>query len=98
MSRRVVIGIDSSTQSCKAEIRDADTGDMVSTGAAPHTPAFPPCSEQDPRSCWEALVLAVRGALDDAADVEVLAMSVAAQCHGLVLLGSDDEPLRPAKL
>ncbi|MET0318989.1 MAG: xylulokinase [Rhodococcus fascians] len=98
MSRSVVIGIDSSTQSCKAEVRDADTGDLLGSGTAPHTPAFPPCSEQDPRSWWDALVTAVRAALAAAGDVSVSAMSVAAQCHGLVLLGADDEPLRPAKL
>lgn len=98
MSRDVVVGIDSSTQSCKAEIRDAETGELLASGSAPHTPAFPPCSEQDPRSWWDALVIAVRAALADAGDVQVKAMSVAAQCHGLVLLDADGEPLRPAKL
>lgn len=98
MTRRVVVGIDSSTQSCKAEVRDAADGELVASGSAPHTPAFPPCSEQDPRSWWDALVTAVRAALDGAGDVRVAAISVAAQCHGLVLLGEDDQPLRPAKL
>ncbi|WP_072804199.1 xylulokinase [Rhodococcoides yunnanense] len=98
MTREVVVGIDSSTQSCKAEVRDAQSGELLASGSAPHTPAFPPCSEQDPRSWWDALVLAVRTALADAGDVQVTAMAVAAQCHGLVLLDSDGEPLRPAKL
>ncbi|MFC8181331.1 xylulokinase [Rhodococcus sp. NPDC057297] len=98
MSRTVVVGVDSSTQSCKAEVRDADTGELLASGTAPHTPAFPPCSEQDPRSWWDALVTAVRAALGSAGEVSVSAMSVAAQCHGLVLLDKDDEPLRPAKL
>ncbi|SNT35766.1 xylulokinase [Rhodococcoides kyotonense] len=98
MSHCVVIGIDSSTQSCKAEVRDALTGELLGSGFAPHTPAFPPCSEQDPRSWWDALVSAVRTAIGRSGDVQVAAISVAAQCHGLVLLGEDDEPLRPAKL
>ncbi|WP_338890393.1 xylulokinase [Rhodococcus sovatensis] len=98
MTRRVVVGIDSSTQSCKAEVRDAESGELVASGSAPHTPAFPPCSEQEPTSWWDALVLAVRAALDTAGESEVAAIGVAAQCHGLVLLGVDDEPLRPAKL
>ncbi|AOW94056.1 xylulose kinase [Rhodococcus sp. WMMA185] len=98
MTRPVVLGIDSSTQSCKAEIRDADTGALLASGSAPHTPAFPPCSEQDPRSWWDAMVAAVRTALSGAGPVDVRALSVAAQCHGLVLLGSDGQPLRPAKL
>ncbi|WP_072690296.1 xylulokinase [Rhodococcus marinonascens] len=98
MTRPVVVGIDSSTQSCKAEIRAADTGALLASGSAPHTPAFPPCSEQDPRSWWDALVTAVRTALPRAGPVRVRALSVAAQCHGLVLLGADGRPLRPAKL
>ncbi|AYJ50590.1 xylulokinase [Rhodococcus sp. P1Y] len=98
MSRRVVVGIDSSTQSCKAEVRDADSGALLASGSAPHTPAFPPCSEQEPSSWWDALVIAVRTALGTLGDVQVAAMAVAAQCHGLVLLGENDEPLRPAKL
>lgn len=98
MTTDVVIGIDSSTQSCKAEVRDALSGALLGFGSAPHTPAFPPCSEQDPRSWWDALVLAVRAALTGMSDVRVTAMSVAAQCHGLVLLDQADEPLRPAKL
>ncbi|MGB7240294.1 MAG: FGGY family carbohydrate kinase [Rhodococcus sp. (in: high G+C Gram-positive bacteria)] len=98
MTRRVVVGIDSSTQSCKAEVRDAESGELVASGSAPHTPAFPPCSEQQPTSWWDALVLAVRAALDTAGETEVAAIGVAAQCHGLVLLGADEKPLRPAKL
>ncbi|MEV0948639.1 xylulokinase [Rhodococcus sp. NPDC049939] len=98
MTRPVVVGIDSSTQSCKAEIRDMDTGALLASGSAPHTPAFPPCSEQDPQSWWDAMVTAVRTALSRAGPITVRALSVAAQCHGLVLLDDDGRPLRPAKL
>lgn len=100
MSARVVVGIDSSTQSCKAEVRDADTGALLGTGSAPHPPAFPPCSEQQPEDWWSAAVTAVRAALASAGTTgrAVAALSVAAQCHGLVPLDGRDRVLRPAKL
>lgn len=31
-----VAGVDSSTQSCKVVVRDADTGEIVATGRASH--------------------------------------------------------------
>ncbi|MEQ8840763.1 MAG: xylulokinase [Acidimicrobiales bacterium] len=92
----LVAGIDSSTQSTKVELRDLDTGDVVATGRASHPPTAPPRSEQDPRAWWDALIEAfsATGAHRD----EVVAVSVAGQQHGLVVLGDDGEPLRPAKL
>ena len=44
----LVLGVDSSTQSTKVEVRDADTGALVAVGRAPHPPTTPPRSEQDP--------------------------------------------------
>jgi xylulokinase len=100
VSRRVVVGVDSSTQSCKAEVRDAESGRLLGRGSSPHPPAFPPCSEQQPRDWWEALGQAVGAALRTAAvsGREVAAVSVAAQCHGLVALDAAGSVLRPAKL
>lgn len=92
----LVIGIDSSTQSTKAELRDAESGELVATGRAGHPATHPPVSEQDPGAWWEALVDAV-GQLGDARS-EVVAMSVAGQQHGLVLLDADGGSVRPAKL
>lgn len=96
MIRRLVLGIDSSTQSTKAEARDLATGEIVAHGAAKHPPTTPPVSEQDPRAWWDALVDAV-GQLGDAR-ADVAAMAVAGQQHGLVLLDADGAPVRPAKL
>jgi len=58
-----VLGVDSSTQSCKVEVRDADTGQLLGAGAAPHPPAFPPRSEQHPDDWVGAFVVATRSAL-----------------------------------
>ena len=92
----IVLGIDSSTQSTKAEARDLDTGGVVASGSARHPTTTPPLSEQDPRSWWDALVSAVEQ-LGDHRD-DVVAMSVAGQQHGLVLLDADGVPVTPAQL
>jgi xylulokinase len=86
-----VAGVDSSTQSCKVVIRDADTGAFVRAGQAPH----PPGTEVDPAAWREALALALAraGGLAD-----VAAVSVAGQQHGMVCLGSGGEVVRPALL
>jgi xylulokinase len=100
MSMPVVVGVDSSTQSCKVEIRDLHDGTLLGSGSAPHPPAFAPCSEQDPATWWRALTIALdaarRAAGVDAAAVAGIAVD--AQCHGLVALDDADEVIRPAKL
>lgn len=92
----IVLGVDSSTQSTKVEARDMDTGEVVAAGSAPHPPTTPPVSEQDPTAWWEALLSACEQLGDVRADV--VAISVAGQQHGLVLLDKHGDPLRPAKL
>lgn len=95
----VVLGVDSSTQTCKVEVRALATGRLIARAYAPHPPAFPPCSEQHPADWVTALRAAVHAALAQCAQsVSVRAISVAAQCHGLVLLDEAGLPLRPAKL
>jgi xylulokinase len=98
-SKDAVLGVDSSTQSCKVEVRDLITGRLLARGAAPHPPAFPPCSEQHPLEWVAAFVAATRQALSGCEQQPVVrAISVAAQCHGLVLLDEHGNPLRAAKL
>jgi len=96
----LVLGIDSSTQSCKAELRDADTGELLGTGKAPHPPATGPVSEQDPQAWWSALQAACVAvfARTGRHARDVTAVSVAAQCHGLVALDDRGHVVRPAKL
>jgi xylulokinase len=89
----LVVGIDSSTQSCKVEARDADTGKLVRSASAPHPPTVPPRSEQDPDEWWHAL-----SSLLDHHGSDVAALSVAAQQHGMVVLDRERRVLRPAKL
>jgi xylulokinase len=87
----LVAGIDSSTQSCKVVIRDADTGALVRQGRAAH----PDGSEIHPEHWWTALqeAIARAGGLED-----VGAVSVGGQQHGMVCLDSGGEVVRPALL
>lgn len=90
----LVAGVDSSTQACTIVLRDADDGTIVGTAEAPHPPAHPPASEQEPRAWWSALVEAA-GRLPGR---DVAAINVDGQGHGLVALDAADEVIRPAKL
>lgn len=92
----LVIGIDSSTQSTKVEVRDVDTGEVRASGRHAHPATTPPRSEQDPQAWWEALVHAVRATGADGDDV--VAVSVAGQQHGMVVLDEAGHVIRPAKL
>ena len=87
----LVAGVDSSTQSCKVVIRDADSGALVREGSATH----PDGTEVDPQAWW----LALQEALDRAGGLaDVAALSVAGQQHGLVALDERGDVVRPALL
>ena len=90
----LAMGVDSSTQSTKVEIRDVDTGELIGSGRAPHPPTSPPRSEQEPQAWREALL----DARTDAGSHGVQSMAIAAQQHGLVVLDEAREVIRPAKL
>src|SRR5665648_454165 len=87
----LVAGVDSSTQSCKVMIRDAETGALVRTGRAAH----PDGTEVDPRHWWDALQAALveAGGLDG-----VAAIAVGGQQHGMVTLDADGHVVRDALL
>ncbi|MGO2619500.1 MAG: xylulokinase [Glutamicibacter ardleyensis] len=87
----LVAGVDSSTQSCKVVIRDANTGALIRQGTARH----PSGTQVDPEHWWIALqeAIAQAGGLDD-----VSAISVAGQQHGMVCLDKDGAVVRPALL
>ncbi len=87
----MVAGVDSSTQSCKVVIRDAETGALLRHGSAPH----PDGTEVDPQAWLHALEVAVAaaGGLGD-----VAALAVGGQQHGMVCLDSAGEVVRDALL
>jgi xylulokinase len=93
----LVLGVDSSTQSTKVELRDADDGRLVASARAPHPCTLPPRSEQDPAVWWSALREAC-ARLPSGPGAAIAAIAIAAQQMGLVTLDAKGEVLRPAKL
>ncbi|MFT3797287.1 xylulokinase [Microbacterium sp.] len=87
----LVMGVDSSTQSCKVVIVDAESGAIVREARAPH----PDGASVDPEAWWRALQTAIAdaGGLDD-----VAAWSIGGQQHGMVALDRDGRVVRDALL
>ena len=87
----LVAGIDSSTQSCKVLVCDADSGELIRSGTASH----PEGTEVHPDAWWDALqeAIAAAGGLDD-----VAAIAVGGQQHGMVCLDESGAVVRPALL
>jgi xylulokinase len=85
----LVAGVDSSTQSTKVLLCQADDGAVAGEAAAPH----PDGTECDPRLWWQALTTAGQGLLDRAD-----AIAVGAQQHGMVVLDEAGQVIRPALL
>jgi xylulokinase len=85
----LVAGVDLGTQSTKVVVCDAETGDVLRSGSAPH----PDATEVDPSVWWHAFELASEGLLDG-----VAAIAVGGQQHGLVALDDAGTVVRPALL
>ena len=85
----LVLGIDSSTQSTKALLVDAESGEVLEERRATH----PDGTEVDPRT-WLDAVDEAAGPLLERAD----ALAVGGQQHGMVLLDAEGEVVRDALL
>jgi len=87
----LVMGVDSSTQSCKVVIVDTETERIVREGRASH----PNGTSVDPEAWWTALqeAIAAAGGMDD-----VAAWSIGGQQHGMVALSADGRVVRDALL
>lgn len=85
------MGVDSSTQSCKVLIVDAESGSVVRSGRAAH----PEGTAVDPEAWWRALnaAIAAAGGMDD-----VAAWSIGGQQHGMVALDGSGSVIRDALL
>ena len=89
-----VIGVDSSTQSCKVLAVDAQSGEVIASGAAAH----PDLTAVDPNVWTSALREAWRSAGADRLGGSVAAAGIAAQQHGMVALDSSGTPVHDALL
>lgn len=85
----LVLGIDSSTQSCKAVLVDASSGTVVTQARASH----PDGTQVDPQAWVDALDEVCSGLIERAD-----AVAVAGQQHGMVALDRDGAVVRPAML
>jgi len=90
-NRKLVAGVDSSTQSCKVVIRDAVTGELLREGRASH----PDGTEVNPVHWVTALDSAIAGA---GGISDIAAISIGGQQHGMVTLDSTGEVVRDALL
>jgi xylulokinase len=96
-----LLGIDISTTGAKALLID-ELGTVVGSATTPlelYTPR-PLWSEQNPADWWEGAKRSIRHllALPDVNPEEISAIGLTGQMHGLVLLDSQGEILRPALL
>jgi xylulokinase len=87
----LVMGVDSSTQSCKVVVRDSESGALVRHGRAEH----PDGTEIEPTH-WE---VAVQAAIAEAGGMrDLAAFAVGGQQHGMVCLDEHGNVVRPALL
>jgi len=89
----LVIGVDSSTQSTKALVVEAETGRVLGEGRSPH----PDGTEVNPHAWQVSCTRAVSAARANVPG-PIAAIAVAGQQHGMVTVDADGEPVRPALL
>ncbi len=86
-----VAGVDSSTQSVKIVVRDAESGELLASASRPH----PDGTEVDPQSWWVAL----QAVIEDVGGLAGIdAIGIAGQQHGMVVLDEAGQVIRPALL
>jgi xylulokinase len=94
-----LLGIDIGTSGCKALLLAADGGVIATdTASYPLSRPRPGWTEQDPALWIEGVRASVAGALAKAGPVEVLAIGLSGQMHGLTPLDASHRVLRPAIL
>jgi xylulokinase len=112
--RRAVLGIDLGTSGVKVLVvslndaprddapRDDGTRDgrVLGRGRAEYPVLVPSAgrAESDPADWWRATCRAVRQAVAQAVDAEIVGLAVAGQMHGLVLAAAGGHCVRPAIL
>lgn len=97
------LGLDVGSSSVKAALLDAETGKPLASAFSPETEMAieapqPGFAEQDPDRWWQEAQHAVAGLRrkHSFAKNEIGAIGISYQMHGLVCIGKDLKPLRPA--
>lgn len=99
----IALGLDCGTQSTKCIALDLSSGEVLASAQSSYEliPGLPPGAMEQNPSDWTA---AAEHCLAEVATrlggraAEISSIAVSGQQHGLVLLGANDEVLRPAKL
>jgi len=93
------LGIDLGTSSVKVTILDAQ-GHTLNLSKTDYTVMAPrpSWSESNPDEWWSATVSAVQTAIAQASQVEISAIGLSGQMHGVVLTNHEGRPVRPAML
>ena len=90
-----LVGLDVGTTSVKGLAIDQHGTVLASTERGyPLSTPRPGWAEQDPEDWWRAAA----GVLDDLDSDRAVGIGLSGQMHGLVALGADERPLRPAIL
>jgi xylulokinase len=99
VTERALLGVDLGTSGVKAILLGTD-GRLLAEATAgyPVDSPHPGWAETDPPAWWRAVSMAVRAARDLAGRVQVAAVGVDGQMHGLVLTDAAGRQLRPALL
>lgn len=87
---KIVAGVDSSTQSVKVVLREADSGELITSTSRPH----PDGTEVNPQEWWRAL----ESALDEVGKYKIDAIAIGGQQHGMVALDKTGAVIRDALL
>ena len=103
MNRQFLLGFDVGSSSVKASLVDSSNGQCAASAFFPEEEA-PIISvqtgwaEQDPESWWQYAKQALAKVLQlaDAKGGDIQAIGISYQMHGLVCVGKDLKPLRPA--
>ena len=97
-----LLGYDIGTSSVKASLVDVATGETAASAQypdaeAPITAKQPGWAEQEPEMWWEELKQATKRVFAKAdSSVEIGAIGISYQMHGLVCVDKDGKPLRPS--
>lgn len=93
-----VVGVDVGTGGTRAVVVDR-SGKIAGSATSEHVPFASPqigWAEQDPHDWWKATGAAIKEALSQVPGANVVAIGLAGQMHGAVLLDEADEVLRPS--
>ena len=103
MSKRLLLGFDVGSSSVKASLVCADSGKCVASAFFPEKEAPIKAvkagwAEQEPESWWQYAKQSLQKIMADsgAKGEDIVAIGISYQMHGLVCVGKDLKPLRPA--